>query len=378
LSEVTWQLEQKQQAPMQQLYIMLVASREILVAEVIARTITAVLNEALILTATSEEQVVEQVRTQPLALVIIDLDLVERRENANLFSTLSEEYPELPLLVCSTGLDFETLVARFGAERVVSVPELTANPEHLLSRVRLALQQAPLHPLQSVTGLSEAGGQLLEQPEAARLRVLVLCSHLLARSALSHTLSRLGVTVRAAEEDIEGLIPAAGANVGAQLIVGLVRDLAALQSAGRLLRLPVFVIALHGQELRELSAAEIAGVSLMLFDEAGDLLQLLAALRATAEGRPFLAVSPEILVAWTEAPDGLTPREWEVLIARVFTPNRAAAAKVTGLAVASVGTYDKRIRRKLGPLSEAELAALLLDHLAAQLGIRPEPLAVRS
>jgi CheY-like chemotaxis protein len=196
---------------MRQLAVMLVVTHEILVAEVITRTIITGLTDTVLLTATSEQEALEHARTQPLALAILDLDLVERRAGAELYRTLRAQYPALPLLVCSAGDDIEALYATFGYNRVVSLAELVAYPEHLLSHVREALEPAAL----------QRSHSLPDQREAAPLRVLVLCRHLLARSALTHALSRLGIVVRAAAEDPEGFMGVTSTSGDVQLLVGL-------------------------------------------------------------------------------------------------------------------------------------------------------------
>lgn len=113
-------------------------------------------------------------------------------------------------------------------------------------------------------------------------------------------------------------------------------------------------------------------MSLLLFDETGELLQLLMVLQRVAAGQRLLAVPPAVIARWVEPIDTLPGRAWEVLVTLLLTSSVEEAARMTRIEVSSVKTMIKRLRRRLNRQSLPEILDQVQTRVVGQLGVLPE------
>lgn len=359
---------------MRRIRIILLVTDAPAVAELVTRVLTSALSDTVVLEASNGSEAITCARAQPLELVVLDVDMGGIASGRDICLKLRALYPALPILPLSASLDAASLLADLGCAPLLYKPQLAAEPSALSGHVDTALRQkvlleVPVGTFNYLLGQAEAA--LLEEQRRARFAVLVACRHPLLRSGLVHTLTSLGVFANTVTTDSDITLLPSGAQPRSQLVTGPLSDLGAIQAIGRQHRLPILLIALHQRELEALAYAQLAGASVLLFDKTGDILQFLTALQTTSAGQPFLAVAPGVIAQWVKPFDELTEREWEVIVALLFLPDYEAVAQVYGLSVQSVETYIKRVRRKLGSRTMAEVLALVQKHVTARLGVAP-------
>lgn len=348
------------------------------VADLFARVVRAGLPDTTVLHARSGLDAIEIVRAHPLDLVILDIHLLGPMSGREVCLKIRALHPTVPILPCTVDLAAAPLLSDLGCAPVVAKQQLASNPFSLLASIRAACQIPPVTRVPAGAFhymLERADAALAEELRQAQVGVVVLCRHPLLRTGLTRAIASLGVNLLATAADSEELLRYADAALATSLIIGTLGDLAMLQLVGRMLSRPVLVIATQRRDLDELRYAQLAGASVVLFDDQGDALQLLAAVHALARGQGFVAVPAAVLARWVPPLAGLSSREWEIVIATLLTPSREAVAQACGVAVESVETYWKRVRRRLTPHSQPEILEQARAQLVARLGLLPAPLA---
>lgn len=115
----------------------------------------------------------------------------------------------------------------------------------------------------------------------------------------------------------------------AQVAIGPLSDPEELLAIARTTGLPLLLVALEADKLARVPYPALAGAGVLLFDAGGDIRDLLAALQRVIAGAPVLAVPAAAIARWVAPLDGLTAREWEVIIGliaprtRRWLPSRA-------------------------------------------------------
>lgn len=329
---------------------------------------------ATVLHAASGSQALELVRAQSLDLVILDIRLAGPMSGREVALKIRALRPALPILPCTGDLDSAAVLADLGCAPAVAKQQLARNPFQLIAHIRAAGQIPPVTrvPTEAFNYMLErADAALAEELRQAQVGVVMLCRHPLLRIGLARAITGLGITVAALAAHRLELLQHAEAALRASLILGTVGDLAEVEAVGIQLRRPRLVVATQPAELGQLSWAQLMGCSVVVYAAQEDVLQLLAAIHAATTGRRFIAVPPGALAQWVAPPGAITPREWEVLIATLLLPDRAAVAQACGVTAETVETYGKRIRRALAPRSWAEICDLARAHLVRHLGVLP-------
>lgn len=362
---------------MSQAQIVLLVSAAPAVMELVTRVLLCEESTVAVLEARSGAEAIEFARTQPLAFVILDLDLAGVMSPRDICLKLRALRPALSIVPIGTSLDTAPLLAELGCAPALSKSLLLANPSQLLNHIREAAEQEPVLKVPDETFrylLEQADAALKEERRQDQLEVLVLCRNMLLRCGLVHSLTSLGVGAHIVAAG-NGAAPLAfEAPPGVRLVIGPVSDLVALQAIAQASRLPLLLVALQQRELELTTYSSLMGASVLLFDERGDIFQFLTALQTVASGTPFLSVPPGVITRWVAPLDGLSAREWEVIVA-LLTANPEAVAQMSGLSPSSVETYIKRVRNKLGSRSLPDTLAMVQAYVTAQLGVAPTALA---
>lgn len=360
-----------------QTQIVLLVSAAPAVAELITRSLVGDTTTTVILEARSGADAIDVARAQPLGLVVLDLDLEGVVSAQALCVKLRALRPTLPILPIGTSVALAPLLGELGCAPAVAKSQLLANLSQLRRLVDDALQQEPMLTVPKGTFsylLEQADAALGEERRQRQLAVLVRCRNVLLRCGLAHALTSLGMAAHLVAAD-DNIVPGfAALTPGARLVVGPLSDLEALQALAQAARLPLLLVALHEDELARTPYTALAGASLLLFDEAVDIVQFLTALQSVAAGTPFLAVPSGTIARWVAPMAGLTAREWQVIIALCFVSDYDAVAQVLELSPQTIETYAKRARQKLGARRLPEALALVEAYVTAELGIAPTSL----
>ena len=359
---------------MSQTQIILLVSTAPAVAELVIRALLGNPVTTVVLEARSGAEAIDVVRAQPLRLVVLDLDLESFVSAQSLCVKLRALRPTLPILPMSTSVDMAPLLADLGCAPTLSKSLLVANPSQLRVHVQDALQQEPQLKVPKGTFtylLEQADAALREERRLGQIEVLVLCRNVLLRCGLVHSLASLGMSAHIVAADTSVVPGSSGVPPGARLVIGPLSDLEALQAVAQAARLPLLLVALHAREFELTPYSTLAGASVLLFNEAGDIRQFLVALQTVASGTPFLAVPAGVIARWAAPIASLTAREWEVIVALLLTADPEVVAQMSRLSVPSVETYTKRVRRKLGSRSLSATLAIVQAHVTGQLGVAP-------
>jgi DNA-binding NarL/FixJ family response regulator len=359
---------------MSQTQIVLLVSTAPAVSELVTRALQSDMATTVVFEAHSGAEAVEIARTQPLGLVVVDMDLEMLVSAESLCVKLRALRPTLPILPLSASVDTPALLAELGCAPAVAKAQLVADPTQLRSHVQDALQMEP--ELRVPEGalshlLNQADAALQEERRLGQTEVLVLCRNMLLRCGLVHSLASLGIPVQIVESDSDAAPFSADAPVDARLLFGPLSDLVVLQAAAQTFRVPLLLVALHERELLLTPLSELAGANLILFDEAGYILQLLSALQTVAAGSRFLAVPSGPIALWIAPMDSLTAREWQAMVSLLSMSDMEAVAEIHGISATTVETYIKRARHKLGARTLPDALALVQTYLTAQLGVAP-------
>lgn len=362
---------------MPQARIILLVSTAPAFIELVTRIFSSEASTTVVLEASSGAEAIEMARVQPLGLVILDLDFAGVVSVRDICLKLRALRPALPIVPIGTSLDSAPFLAELGCSPALSKALLVANPPQLPIHIQVVLEHEPVLKVPQETFkhlLEQAEAALREERRQDQLEVLVLCQNVLLRSGMVHSLTSLGIVVHSGTPG-SGIAPLLfEAPPGAKLVIGSLSDVGALQTVARVSRLPLLLVALQQRELELTPYSSLAGVSIYLFDEGGDILEFLAALQTVVSGAAVLAVPTGVIARWVPPLDGLTAREWEVIVALLLSPDTATVAQATSLSVSSVETYAKRVRRKLGSRSLTDTLALVQAHVSAQLGVAPTAL----
>mgnify|MGYP000154716025 CR=1 FL=1 len=355
------------------------------VAELFARIVTTGLPGTTLIHVRSGREAIARLGTGQVDLVLLDMNLPGSMSGREICLKLRALQPTVPILPCSVDVAAAPFLADLGCAPLVAKQQVAANPYSLLAHINNACQQAPVMrvpPAAFSYMLERADAALADELRQQQAGVIVLCRHPLLRTGLTRALAALGVPLVAVASGGEELLHYAESAITGTLIMGPVTDVAMLQMVGRMLRLPVLGVVLHRHDLNSVQYSQLAGTSLLLYDNAGDTTQLLNAIHTVAQGQPFLALPSSVLARWVPALAGLTTREWEMVIASLLSTSQDEVAATCGITVASVETYWKRVRRRLAPHSQQAILQLARNQLTTHLGIMPvapsPPLNARS
>jgi DNA-binding NarL/FixJ family response regulator len=287
----------------------------------------------------------------------------------------------LPILPFGRTLTDASFLNELGCAPQLLKQQVLAEPRLLAAHVQAAAQQAPVvHvPSGTLSNLEErVDAALAEEQQREQPDVLVLCRHMFLRCGLVGSLTGLGFRVAADAADTDELVNTADEIDSTGPIVGPLSDIAMIQAAARALGRPALVIATQQRDLEVPAPTELGEVSLLLFDDAGDLLQLLTALQRIAAGQRLVAVPPAVIARWVKPLDALAGRAWEMLVTLLLTSSVEETARMTGIQASSVETTIKRVRRRLGLRSLSELIDVTRHQVTGQLGVLPERVSSRS
>jgi DNA-binding NarL/FixJ family response regulator len=359
---------------MLQTRIILLISTAPAIIDLVTATLSSDLETTVVLDAYTGAEAINMALTQPLSLVVLDLDFGGDVGGEHIGLKLRALRPTLPILPIGAGLEAASLLAEVGCAPILTKALLIANPASLLNRITMAMQHAPVIRVPEGTFsylVEQADAVLRAEPRYDQLDVVLVCRNVLLRCGFMHALTSLGIRVHLATTDHDAIPLDDPPSPGARLLIGPFSDITPLQALARTCGLPVLLIALQQHELEPTTYATLAGASVILVDAAGDIRQLLAALQSVAAGDTVLAVPPGIIARWVAPLGTLTPREWEVIVAMLLSTDVAAVAQICGLLIPSVETYIKRVRRKLGARSLPATLMLVQTHLIEQLGVNP-------
>lgn len=359
---------------MTQTLVVMVVTDEEAVAELTRCVLAAHGVDTVLLVARSGVEAVQLAQTQPLGLVVVDLDLQDAVSGQDICLKLRALHPAVPILPLARTLSAAPFLSEIGCAPLLLKQGVIAEPGVLASEVRAAVQQEPMSRASPETSgylLDRVDAALLEQQRRDQPEVLVLCRQLFVRCGLSHTLAALGFRVEAAAE-VESMGEKAGNAGGSGPVVGPLSDISLVGAASRELGRPALAIAINQRDLEGPAPAGLADASLLLFDEADDLLRLLQAMQRVAAGQRVLAVPPAVIARWVTPLDKLSRRAWEILVTLLLTSSFEETARLTRIEASSVETTLKRVRRRLGLRSNPDLLELTRHRVIEQLGILPE------
>lgn len=362
---------------MPQAQIVLLVSTAPAFIELVTRIFSSEASTTVVLEASSGAEAIEIARVQPLGFIILDLDFAGVVSVQDICLKLRALRPALPIVPIGTSLDSAPFLAELACAPALSKAMLMINPQQLLIHIQVALKQEPVLKVPEETFkhlLGQAEAALREERRQDQLEVLVLCQNVLLRSGIVHSLTSLGIVVHSGTPG-SGIAPLLfEVPPGAKLVIGPLSDVGALHTVARASRLPLLLVALQQRELELTPYSSLAGASIYLFDEGGDILEFLAALQTVVSGNAVLAVPAEVIARWVAPLDSLTAREWEVIVALLLSPDSATVAHATSLSVSSVETYAKRVRRKLGSRSLTDTLTMVQGQVTTQLGVAPTAL----
>jgi CheY-like chemotaxis protein len=360
---------------MPQTLLLLVVTDEEAVAELTRRVLADNAVDAMRFVARNAVEAVHHAQTQPLGLVVVDLDLQGAVSGQDVCLKLRALHPSLPILPLGRVLSAAPFLSDIGCAPLLLKQRVIAEPSLFTSEIQAAVQQEPSSRLSPGTWsyvLERVDAVLLEQQRRDQPEVLVVCQQMFLRCGLAHTLAALGFRVEAAVANIDELRETVSASDGTGPVVGPLNDIAIVRAAARELGRPALAIGIQQRDFAGPAPAELEAVSLLLFDETGDLLQLLQALQRIATGQRLLVVPPAVIARWVAPLGSLPGRAWEVLVTLLLTSGVEEAARVTGIEVSSVEAVIKRVRRRLGNQSLSEILEQVRRRVVGQLGVLPE------
>lgn len=363
---------------MRQTMLLLVVTDEEAVAELIRRVLADNGVDVVLFVARNGMEAIEHARAQPLGLAVVDLDIqgaVAGQDICLKLRALRRTLPILPFGRAQTDVPF---LDELGCAPLLLKQQILAEPRVLAVHVKTVAQQEPVVrvPSGTLSKLEERfDAALVEEQRREQPDVLVFCRHMFLRCGLVGALTGLGFRVAVDTADLDELVSSAGELSSTGPIVGPLSEVASIRAAAQALGRPALVIATQQRDLEGPAPAELGEVSLLLFDETGDLLQLLTALRRVAAGQRVVAVPPAAIARWVKPLNALPSRAWEMLVTLLLTTSVEETAQVTGIQPSSVETTVKRLRRRLGFRTLAELLDVTRNQVTDQLGVLPDRLS---
>jgi CheY-like chemotaxis protein len=363
---------------MRQTLLLLVVTDEEAVAELIRRVLADNGVDVVLFVARNGVEAAKHAQAQPFGLAVVDLDIQGAVAGQDICLKLRALRRSLRILPFGRALTATSFLDELGCAPLLLKQQVLAEPSLLAVHVQAAAQQEPVVrvPSGTLSNLEDrVNAALVEEQRREQPDVLVLCRHMFLRCGLTGTLTGLSFRVAADAADLDELLITASEVGSTGPIVGPLSDIAMIGAAGRALGRPALAIATQQRDLEGPAPAELGEVSLLLFDETGDLLQLLTALQRVAAGQRLVAVPPAVIARWVEPLDALPGRAWETLVTLLLTSSVEKTAQLTGVQASSVATTIKRVRRRLDLRSLSELLDVTRNQVTEQLGVLPEGLS---
>lgn len=242
-----------------------------------------------------------------------------------------------------------------------------------VERVRAIVASSPQPRVSSQTltyMARHADAMLAEAQVNEYLRVVVVCRHGMLRTALLRALEAAPAAVLGSVKDERDLLAHAPLLSNVQALVGTVDDIVAMRSIAAQRHIPILTVAIHTGELDRLTTHHYNSLNVVL-DEGGEGEPLREAVAAQQRGERFLALPPAVMARLVPPPEGMPPREWEVVIAGMATEDAHLIADLWALDPGTVESYWGRARRRLG-VSRKELNDEVRRVLSACFGVMPQ------